>query len=238
MNPKPLGNGKFELRLAEDTPQFFVGIHVPGFLQFFDAGPFTMADVKDGVLEIDVPRPAQLDVDFAPQGDPKELSFSGANITVLLRNQRDPASFWEIASATSQAPKLQLVLADLSPGDYRYGLGTEPKPDVENLPGTNINPGKFRDIHVVHLNAGDTKRIDVRYTPPNLKSFRGDRTAKLQFKKPDGTAAAGERVTVQYHDPHYGEMDVFAGEIPENGEVVLDHIAANRSTDWFQMHTG
>jgi len=70
-------HGAFELRLAPDKP-FYVTIYSPGFLQHFEAGPFTLADAKEGVLEIELPRPASLDVrvdvanenvDVAPFGE-------------------------------------------------------------------------------------------------------------------------------------------------------------------------
>ena len=48
LNLREVGAGRFEFRLAEDTPRFHVAIHAPGFLQFFETGPFTLADVKNG----------------------------------------------------------------------------------------------------------------------------------------------------------------------------------------------
>ena len=66
LNLREIGDGRFEFRLAEETPRFHTAIHAPGFLQFFEAGSFKLADVKNGKLEIDVPSPAAVEVSFEP----------------------------------------------------------------------------------------------------------------------------------------------------------------------------
>src|SRR5262249_7542719 len=51
---RSLESGAFSFRLAADAGEFMVGIHRPGFLQQFDAGPFTAAAVKDGTLTVEI----------------------------------------------------------------------------------------------------------------------------------------------------------------------------------------
>ena len=58
-NAAKQGRDAFSIRISKKPHPFIVAIHRPGFLQFFEAGPFTEKDIQDGVLEIDIPhRPA------------------------------------------------------------------------------------------------------------------------------------------------------------------------------------
>jgi RNA polymerase sigma factor (sigma-70 family) len=49
-----IGPGRYEIRLAKETPAFYVRIHVDDIR--LGMGPFSLADVKNGVLEIAVPK--------------------------------------------------------------------------------------------------------------------------------------------------------------------------------------
>ena len=64
LNLRDIGDGRFEFRLADETPRFHAAVHAPGFLQFFEAGSFTTADVKNDRIEIDVPKPAKNRIDL------------------------------------------------------------------------------------------------------------------------------------------------------------------------------
>lgn len=224
--------GTYTIRLADDTSQVFIGIHSPGFLRFYKAGPFTAADFRDGVLALDVPSPARLEMHFNPSEKENKLPFTRVNVNIIARGVRELGKFLEVATESSSSPSLNLSLDDLPAGDYRCTLGTEPKPDQENLPGTNVNPGKFHETCAVQLAAGDLKRIDVEYLPPNLQSYKGDRTARLRFEKPDGQVASGDAVVVRFDDPHYGALKIFSGAVPDSGEITLSGIKALQSTDW------
>src|SRR5262245_18890829 len=81
-----LGGNAFSVLLSDKPQPFFVSIHRHGFLQFFDAGPFTEKDIKNGVLEIDIPRPTGVDVIFDP-GEivPRDRPFESVHIEVGLQ---------------------------------------------------------------------------------------------------------------------------------------------------------
>ena len=66
LNVKRSVGGGFVFRIARESGPFYVAIHRPGFLQFFESGPFTSADVRNGILEIGTPKPASLNVRFDP----------------------------------------------------------------------------------------------------------------------------------------------------------------------------
>ena len=54
VNLREIGPAKFEAHLTEATPLFYVAIHAPGFVQNFEAGPFTLASFKNGLLDVPV----------------------------------------------------------------------------------------------------------------------------------------------------------------------------------------
>src|SRR5262249_16221174 len=136
-----VGPGRFELRLAHDTPPFHVGIHAPGFLQYFDTGPFTLADVKQGVLAIDFPFPPSLDIRFDPAAKNTDALPFGAVWLGVMR-QVEGNAYLDVATDVAAAIKHELKLTDLSPGHYLVSLGTRPKSEGTKVPGTEIDLGR------------------------------------------------------------------------------------------------
>ncbi len=220
LNLGEAGAGRFEFRLAEDAPRFHVAVHAPGFLQFFETGPFTLADVKDGKLEIDVPRPATLDVSFDPGDQPAaNLPFNGAWLQVMRQLQGN--SYLQVASSLNASTTPKLKLADLAPGHYLVTVRTQPKEEIKALPGTQINVGAYYDQRQPTLTAGQSERIEFHSTPFNPNAFRGTRTAIVKIRTPDGKPAQDRNASVTYFDGHYGAQTVFSGAVPASGDIVL-----------------
>jgi RNA polymerase sigma factor (sigma-70 family) len=220
LNLRPLGPGRFACRLADDTPPFHVAIHAPGFLQCFEAGPFTLASFKRGVLEIDVPRPASLDIRFEPAAGADALPFKGVWLQVM--RQLHGASYLEVATDLAASTRHALRLTDLAPGGYLVSVRTQPKPESKQVPGTEINPGSYYERKKLDLAAGKSERINFGYTPFDQDAFRGKRTAVVRIRMPDGTPAKGRNVTVGWADGHYGLLSVFTGRVPASGEIRLE----------------
>jgi RNA polymerase sigma factor (sigma-70 family) len=230
-----VGRGRFDLRIADDTPPFYVGIHAPGFLQYFDAGPFTLADVKQGVLAVDVPRPASLDIRFDPAARSADaLPFQAVGLTVM-RQIEGNAYLYVASDDVAAAVKHELRLTDLSPGHYYITVGTRPKSDDTKVPGTQIDRGVYSDRKELDLQAGQSEQVQFGYVPFDPDAFRGKRTATVRIQKPDGTPAKDRQVKVDYYDGHYGSLVVFSGVVPKSGEIILRDItdrvtfAPNRS---------
>jgi thiol-disulfide isomerase/thioredoxin len=223
LNLREVGAGQFELWLAAYTPRFHVSIHAPGFLQFFETGPFTLADLKNGKLEIDVPRPATLDVSFVPGEHPgTDVPFKSASLDVNWQLQGN--SFLNVTSAANPSLTPKLIVSDLAPGRYFVSVRTQPKEESKPLAGTEINVGAFYDQRMLTLKAGESERIDFRSTPFDPNAFRGTRTAVVHIRTPDGKPAKGRKVSVTYFDGHYGTQSVFSGAVPASGDIVLTGI--------------
>jgi beta-lactamase regulating signal transducer with metallopeptidase domain/thiol-disulfide isomerase/thioredoxin len=223
LNSREVGAGQFEFSLAADTPRFHVAVHAPGFLQFFEAGSFTPADVKNGKLEIDVPRPATLDVSFEPGHHPgTDVPFKSASVDVNWQIQGN--RFLNVTSAANSSLTPRLKVTDLAPGRYWVSVRTQPKEESKPLPGTEINVGAFYDQRMLTLKAGQSERIDFRSTPFDPNAFRGTRAAVVHIRTPDGKPAKGRKVSVTYFDDHYGSQTVFSGALPASGDIVLTGI--------------
>jgi thiol-disulfide isomerase/thioredoxin len=118
----------------------------------------------------------------------------------------------------------QLRLTDLAPGTYRVSVRTHPKGDGKNSPSTEINPGAYQDARNLTLEPAQSIPVRFRYQQFDPKAFRGQRTAVLHFRMPDGTPAKGGRVKVEYYDGHYGNLVVYSGAIPDSGDLTLKGI--------------
>ncbi len=222
---QPAMPGRFTCRLTADSPPFYVAIHVPDFLQGYEFGPFTSADLKDGVLVMPVEKPGALEVTFTSgDADPKTAPFTAAT-TEVLHELRDTRSR-SVTLATEKITGLrsELRLPNLPPGHYMAIVRTEARTGIANLPSDlpfSINPGLFTAHRQIHLAAGQTVRVDLQYEPLDPEAFRGNRTAKLHIIKSDGTPGAGKKISVGYYDGHYGLLPVFTGEVPDSGEVMV-----------------
>src|SRR5262249_5200518 len=96
MKITPDGENAFKFQLADETPPFYVAIHHDGFLRFFSVGPFTMADVKDGVLTIDVPKPAQLELKFDVSAAKEDALPKGVMFNVLMKSSGGSGLYSEV----------------------------------------------------------------------------------------------------------------------------------------------
>ena len=223
LNLRDIGDGRFEFRLADETPRFHAAVHAPGFLQFFEAGSFTTADVKNDRIEIDVPKPAKIELTFEP-GEHANTNgpFKSATLSIMRQLQGNEYSMVATSAIDSLTPNL--TVTDLAPGKYIVDVRTQPKDESKPISGSEINPGTFFDRKKVILEEGQRERIDFRSVPYQPDAYRGSRTAVLQIKTPDGTPAAERNIQVYYFDGHYGSQVVFDGPVPASGDIVLSGI--------------
>ncbi len=119
------------MQLALDTPPFTVGVHVPGFLQAFDAGPFTAMDVKGGTITIELPKPATLQLAFDPgKGEAAARPFKSTIVQVM---QQIPHTSQAVTLTDSNVnlDSKPLTLSDISPGEYSFFFHTVPEGESE-----------------------------------------------------------------------------------------------------------
>jgi thiol-disulfide isomerase/thioredoxin/protocatechuate 3,4-dioxygenase beta subunit len=234
LNLKEVGAGRFEFRLTDDTPRFHVAVHVPGFLQCFETGPFTLADVKTGNLTIDLPRPAALDVSFEPGDHPGAASlFKSVFLSMMWQIQGD--SYLNVASGIGPSLTPRINVTDLAPGHYHISVRTQPQDESKPLPGTEINVGMYYDQRTPTLAAGQTERIDFRSTAYDPDTFRGTRNAVVRIRTPNGMPAKGAKASISRFDSHYGAQVVFNGLVPASGDIELTGITDRKLPSTYQL---
>src|SRR5207249_2473058 len=108
-------------------------------------------------LEIPVPRPAGLDIEFDPViTNVADAPFKSASLEVMKHIPGTTGAYSVIAVKESASVSDRLRLSDLSPGTYRIGVRTHPKRPNERTPGTEINPGAFHDFKELTLEAAQS----------------------------------------------------------------------------------
>src|SRR3984885_6638787 len=223
---RSIGPAEFASRLSTPGQPFYVAVFAPGFLRFFERGPYKVSDIKDGQLEIALEKPAALEVHFDAGNSKREsLPFDRQWITAFRKERGTRTYFW-VYERRDMPQSGPLRFADLAVGEYRVLVGTHAKPGSQSIPGpqTPINPGEFRDFHELTLVAGQTRRVDSLYSPLDLQAFRGHRRAVVRITKPDGRPAIGADVPITHFDRHYGRIPVFVGPVPQSGEILLKGI--------------
>jgi thiol-disulfide isomerase/thioredoxin len=228
---KPRGSGRFEVRLNTDTSPFFVAIHQDGFLRFFEAGPFTMADVKDGVLTVKVPKPSRLDMKFDASAAKDDVRPKGVRFDVMLKQRGGSSGYLQVTDRRPESTNdAALSLTDLPAGDYRYAVIADPDIASQPIRRDEVHPGPFHEVGLVTLADGEAKVIDVKFVPLDMNVTHGDRTAIVHITKPNKKPAAGKKAIVAYIDEHYGPIAVFNGELPDDGAIKLENIAQAKKT--------
>jgi thiol-disulfide isomerase/thioredoxin len=220
LNVKQTDGGRFAFRLARESGPFYVAVHRPGFLQFFESGPLTMADVRKGILEIELPKPASLCVRFDPGPDKGERPLEGVRLEVD-GNIPLTRSLFRVTSQDGAASRQHLQVADLAPGTYTATVIARTKRSGPELPSPTGLSGVYRDSSEVSLSAGQTRDLDFRHAPFDSNVFRGDSTARIRIINSDGSPAPGRPVKVSYRDARYGDLEVFSGQTSQSGECEI-----------------
>jgi RNA polymerase sigma factor (sigma-70 family) len=217
------GNGRFNLDLAADTRPFFVAIHSPGFLRYFEAGPFTPADVKDGVLSVNVPRPATLDVHFdVATKDEAGLPFKSVSLDVM--RQLEGNEYLDVANTTAGSVQHSLKLNDLSPGNYQVSGVTHADASGKSVRVQGLDRSSYFDRQNITLREGSSEKATFQYEPFSPDCYRGKRTAVLRFLISEHAVLSDRTVTVSYQASHYGRLPVFKGTLPRSGEITLKEL--------------
>lgn len=237
LNAQPLStDGKFEFRIAPASSAFCVGVRVPGFLRSYFAGPFTAADVKQGVLTVELPKPAHLEVNFdLGSSESASRPFKFASLSISNQDVKNGRLFLRYDHLNPDSGPF--VFSDLPAGNYVIRFSTADDTELSVIPSyaasiarvnpilARANPHIFADEKEISLRSGKLEKVVFKHTALNPDAFRGNRTATVRFETADGRPAAGRELSMNYYVDHYGFLPVFSGKVPANGEVVLEHIS-------------
>jgi len=228
LNVSRISNGLYSFRLPRERTPFLVAFQHPGWLQFHEVGPLSNLDVRNGTLEIDVPRPVTIQVTLETGAvNEARLPFKDALVEIHWPNPAMDGSFYSATWDEWIKPGETRAFKDFGPGRFSAMIRTNAREGVENVAGTEVNPGRFfarRKITI--LSAGATHKERIQWTPFDPNAKRGDCHARLKLLLADGRPAAGVPVKVHWFDGHYGELEVHDGQTPRNGIVQLNGITS------------
>jgi thiol-disulfide isomerase/thioredoxin len=223
----------YRLRLAKEQAPFLVAFNHPGWLRFYEVGALSSRDVKQGVLEIDVPRPVTIQVTLdTGTADAAQLPFEDAVVQVAWANPETEGAVYSATWDERIQPNGTRTFSDLGPGQFSVTIRTIAKDGVEDAAvGTRINPGRFFARRKISVPAGGTHEERIRWMPFDPTANRGECRARLKLTRADGRPAAGATVKVQWYDGHYGLIDIHSGRTPDDGVVQLEGISSEVLTE-------
>lgn len=233
LNVSRISDGRYSFRLSREQTPFLVAFQHPSWLQFYEVGPLSNLDVRDGVLEIDVPRPVTIEVALETVNvNAARLPFKDALVEVFWPNPQTDGSYCSATWNERIKAGETRAFSDLGPGRYMITIHTNARDGVENVVGTEINPGHFFARRMINtLSAGATHKERIQWTPFDPNAYRGDCHVRLKLLIADGRLAAGVPVKVQWFGGHYGALKVHDGRTPSNGIVQLAGISSEVVTD-------
>ena len=229
LNLKPTGNHHYSFRLLTKPHKFYVGIHIPGVLQCFMAGPLDVSDVKNGVVVVDVPQPAAIEAGFSlGSEDVTEIPFRAVNLKISWRIPGSN-SLWRTLVDKKIDHIRPLRVADLAPGSYWVGVRTVPKEGVKTIENIQITPGLFWDSRTLNLQAGETAVAAFEYTRLNRLLIKRSPAEIVKMLAQDGSPTKWRQVKITYRVGHYGRLNVFTEAVPDDGILRINGITESVS---------
>ena len=224
-SPVKIKPGFYVFNIPEDLLEIYILIDHIGFLRTFRVGPFTEKDLANGRLNIELPKPATLEIVSDP---PKDLNgalpYRKCRTTILQEVPEKPNVLRILAFVDSNEPRLYVAPEYYPPGRYRVEFTTRPADDSASgqIQIGKISPAYFRDMKKISLEAGQYKKLVFEYIPYDPNIYKGPYNAVLNIRCHNGKPAAGLSYTIRYEDSHYyGSQTVAKGTIPDNGRIEL-----------------
>ena len=212
-----------DLPASPGSEPFYVAIHRPGSLQFFESGPFASADVSGaGFWRSRCRNQRRSSVSFDPGTEPAaDLPFDGVTLDAQCQEYS--------GSSYSERGRGEWPSGPPTAGNGRSRTG--------DLPGSGRQRGRNAAEPSRHLRrlirgiiaiprtsfsrAESNTPVEFRFTPLDRNLFRGSSAARIRIVNFDGSPAASRPVKVSYHDRHYGDLEVFAGPTSRSGEFEI-----------------
>lgn len=220
--------GQISLRLTEQSPAFCVSIHQPGFLEAFCAGPFRLKDFKKSVLNIPLPNPATLSLEFdrsaATDG---KLPFDHMTFELMaplgVGSSQIGIEYFGLISESAR-----FKVDGLAPGKYSVMVRGYQEPGLMGM--LSGEPQRYFDQQKFTLKPGEAQSVAMKFHALDRKSYRGDRTAKIHLANADGSPAKELNVELAYAFPGYGHLKVFSGKTSNTGDLEVPGLTDRDAT--------
>lgn len=233
-----VGEGRFQFRIPDETPPFFLAIDHPGFMRTIESYLISESELADGRIDWQLPAPARLRVrfDYPAEGNHPRYDYSRVSVATHVPEVAKHYTVW--LQEQSGDLSLDATLDDLPPNDYMLQLSLMP-PEYEgdNRPGDATR--RFWDRVDFSLSAGQEKTVDLAdYVPFDSDSWRGSATATVTVKDYKGRPAANSSYMLTYAVPHYYGVVIEGGYLDAAGRFQLDRVRPGPDGPVFYLKVG
>jgi thiol-disulfide isomerase/thioredoxin len=215
-------NGRYQFRIPDDAPPFFLSIDHPGFMRSVETNVMNEDELADGRIEWRLPTPAKLHVRFDPPGADVRPRYD-YSLVRLGSKAAEIAPYYTIWLQQYDDLGFDVTLDDLPPSHYWLSFRLVP-PEQENLGSGTNGIARYWDRVMFDLNAGERKTINLAYEPFDPNSWRGNSTATVTVHMYNGEPAAGMSYILSYMVPHYNYIVVEQGNLDDQGRFRLENV--------------
>jgi thiol-disulfide isomerase/thioredoxin len=228
--------GRYQFYIAEDSPGIYVFIDHPGFMRAFRAGPFGKEELADGKLEIELPKPAELEIVVKP---PKELleklPYDVWSIEIDRQSPDDETTGYPLVSIKSEQMDMCIDRQFLAPGGYWIIFQTRPADSSKGFERGRVNPAYYRDVRRYSFVPGQIEKALFRYTSYDENRYRGDHNVAINVRWHDGEPAAGLTYTLYHEDRNFGSIAIKEGKISDNGRIEINGLTGEEDASYFTL---
>jgi len=228
--------GHYSFHIADDSPQIYVFIDHPGFMRAFRAGPFGKEELADGKLEIELPKPAELEIVVKP---PKELleklPYDVWSVEIDRQSPDDETTGYPLGRVQSDEMEMRIDRKFLAPGGYWIFFQTRPADSSKGFERGRVNPAYYRDVRRYSFVPGQVEKVLFRYTAYDEDRYKGDRNVTINVCWHDGKPAAGLPYTLYHEDRHFGSVTIKEDMIPDNGQIQIIGLSGEEDASYFTL---
>lgn len=218
--------GQYVAKLDEATSGVYLIVHKPGFLVGFRAGPFGADDLAQGVVDVKLPEPGRLKVNFEIEGDQATTASRTGYVTVQCLQTFAPGlgALFTLHSQEFEGSTHEAEFHDLAEGQYEVQAGRGIARDRNQF--RKDKAGVVRETARVEVTAGEYASVALKSSPFSMDKFAGPYKARVKVTRFNGEPLAGESFALKTLEPAHGEFTVREGTIPEDGVILLEGLAA------------
>lgn len=228
--------GRYHFHIAEDSPEIYVFLDHPGFMRAFRAGPFGKEELADGKLEIELPKPAELEIVVKP---PKELleklPYDVWSVEIDRQSPDDDTTGYRLAYVSSDRVEMRIDKDFFAPGSYWIMFQTKPADLSVGFESGRVNPAYFTDWKKYLFTPGQVEKVVFTYTAYDENRHKGDHSVTINVRWHDGKPAAGLPYTLYHEDRHFGSATIKEGMIPDNGQIEITGLTGEEDASHFTL---
>ena len=228
--------GHYHFYMAEDSPEIYIFLDHAGFMRAFRAGPFGKEELADGKLEIELPKPVELEIVVKP---PKELleklPYDVWSVEIDRQSPDDETTGYPLTRIQSDEMNMRIDREFLAPGGYWIMFQTRPADKTVEFVQGRVNPAYYRDVRRYSFTPGQVEKVLFRYTAYDEDRYKGDRNVTINVCWHDGKPAAGLPYTLYHEDRHFGSVTIKEDMIPDNGQIQIIGLSGEEDTSYFTL---